>query len=224
MCHPLNPLTTLVSMLCYSGWGNWCSKGYATCPRSIFGWCETGSFWPPKLFLNPAPNQLWGEQNLDKATQEHKDGASGFLGNEWTCGKDRCWRPSLRMDLTAFHNPPPGTGSANTQPWWTAQPLTGSQSGHARPYWRWLRSTWWELIWGPRRTWGPPPHLSSPPCTPTHFHSPFASTPALSHNLYASTSDPQESGPDLRHHALVSGHIFPEDAVGTSETQLRHAH
>ena len=62
------------------------------------------------------------------------------------------------------------------------------------------------------------------PCTPTHFRSPFASTPALSHNFYALISDPQESGPDLRYHALVSGHIFPEDAVGPSKTQLRHTH
>lgn len=51
----------------------------------------------------------------------------------------------------------------------------------------------------------PSPHLSFNPCTPHHFRSPFASTPALSHNFYALISDPQESGPDLRHHALVSG-------------------
>lgn len=62
----------------------------------------------------------------------------------------------------------------------------------------------------------PPPSLLNP-CTPTHFRSPFASTPALSHNFYALISDPQESGPDLRHHALVSGHIFPEDAIWNFE-------
>lgn len=37
-------------------------------------------------------------------------------------------------------------------------------------------------------------------------------------------SDPQEGGPDLRHHALVSGSVFPEDAAGTPKIQLCHTH
>lgn len=36
--------------------------------------------------------------------------------------------------------------------------------------------------------------------------------------------DPQEGGQDLRHHALVSGTVLPEDAARAAETQLRHPH
>lgn len=146
----------------------------------------------------------------------------GFLGNEWTVAKTVSPRPKSANGLNRFSQPL-RTGSANTQPLVNCTTINWFSE--------WPREALLEVAekylmgadLGPRRTWGPPPHLLNP-CTPTHFRSPLASTPALSHNFYALISDPQESGPDLRQHALVSGHIFPEDAVGTSKTQLCHTH
>lgn len=224
---PLNPLTTLVSMFCYSHFRakeNDVQKITSLAPRSTPSWCGIGSFWPQNLFLNPALNQLWGEQNLDKEIQGHGGGAFRFLGSGWGCDEAPRWRLSLRLGLTASRNPRqeldppvPSPGELHNHQLVLRLALRGPAGGG------------WEVSGGSRP--GDPgeceallPTSPHPPAPPAHFCSLSAFTLALSHILYELASDPQEGGPDLRHHALVSGSVFPEDAAGTSKTQLRHTH